>query len=70
MCSDGLILMDPHHGAEHPVSLVLTSSLSLSHRLFMSDTSRFTDTVYLSGINVFFVKSGQKQGVILFVTNS
>ncbi len=36
----------------------------------MSDTSRFTDTVYLSGINVFFIKSGQKQGVILLITNS
>lgn len=65
-----MILIDPYHGAAVLSLCFELPLLSFSHRLFMSATSRFTETVYFSVIIVFFVKSGQKQGVILLITNT
>lgn len=63
VCSDGLTLMDPHHGIRQDLFLFLSRSA-----LFVS--LRFTDAVPLSVINVFFIKRGQKQGDVLLIINS
>jgi len=60
--------MDPYHSAA-VLSLCFELPL-LSHIGYLCRPHLGSLTVYFSVIIVFYVKSGQKQGVILLITNT